>query len=83
MTSSPDRQNAFCVRPLVLIAAAGLLLGCLVGCDQTVQATVWDGLNDLAVSLVDALFQALDPTKNTPTPVTASILDGTSALPWA
>ncbi len=83
MTSSPDRQNAFRGRPLVLIVAAGLLLGCLVGCDQTVQATVWDGLNDLAVSLVDALFQALDPTQNTPTPVTASVLDRTTALPWA
>jgi hypothetical protein len=83
MTSSPNRQSAFRVSPLVLILAAGLMLGCLVGCDETVQATIWTGLNDLAVSLVDALFQALDPANDTPTPVTASILDGAIPSPWA
>ena len=84
MTSNPLRRNGFYACPIALILVAGLLLGGLVGCTPEVQTTIWSGLNDLSVSLVDALFQALNPvTNDTPTPVTVSMLNGPTACCWA
>jgi len=60
---------------VALVALGGLFLLGTVGCDNPdVQNTIWKGANDLAVSLVDALFQAIKPGTNTTTttPVTVS-----------
>jgi hypothetical protein len=85
MTSNPVRRNGFYACPIALILVAGLLLGGLVGCTPEVQTTVWKGLNDLSVSMVNALFQALNPvtTDTTPTPVTVGMLNGSTASCWA
>ena len=84
MTSNPIRRNGFYACPIALILVAGLLLGGLVGCTTEVQTTVWTGLNDLSVSLVNALFQALNPvTTETTTPVTVSMLNGSTVSCWA
>jgi hypothetical protein len=58
-----------------LVALCGLSLLGTVGCSTDVQTTIWQGANDLAVTLVDALFQAVKPsTTQTTTPVTVSWL---------
>ena len=74
MTSNLIRRNGFYACPVALILIAGLLLGGLVGCTSEVQTTVWTGLNGFSVSLVNALFQALNPvtTTTTTTPTTTT-----------
>ena len=74
MRLRPNYRNAFSARLLVLLVAAGFLFGSLIGCTTEVQTTIWTGLNSLAVSLVNALFQALNPVSTT-TPVTVSALN--------
>jgi hypothetical protein len=55
---------------MVFVGLAGL-----VGCDNPdIQDALWSGANDLAVSLIDALFLAFKPGTNDTTPVTTSWL---------
>ena len=49
-------------RSNLLLAGVAVTLAMLVGCDNTeVQSVIVTGLNDLAVTLVDALFLTLSP----------------------
>ncbi len=81
MTFRHTRGNAFGSGLLTLTLVAGLLLSCLVGCDNTeVQTIIWEGLNDLSVALVDALFQAIKPGTDNGQPVTVSWLAAPTPL---
>ncbi|HSW45092.1 MAG TPA: hypothetical protein VLM89_05930 [Phycisphaerae bacterium] len=61
---------------LILLTAFTLILWPgLVGCDNpAVQDAVWNGMNDLAGALVDALFLAFKPGSDQTTPVEVSWL---------
>ncbi len=70
MIPSPIRPQGFLAGPIVLVMIAGLLLGGVAGCNTEVQSTIWKGLNDVTVSLVNVLFQTFNPTTTTPTDTT-------------
>ena len=61
----PRLIKDFARRPKpALLAGAALVLGMmLVGCDEQVQALVYSGLNELAVTMVDAFFVAIAPVE--------------------
>ncbi len=81
MTFRRMRGNASGTGLVTLTLVAGLFLSCLVGCDNTeVQTIVWQGLNDLSVALVDALFEAVKPTTSNGETVTVSWLAAPTAL---
>jgi hypothetical protein len=68
-------RKTFCWPVLpALVALCGLFMLGSVGCNADVQTTVWQGANNLAVSLIDALFLAIKPVTSTTTtnPVTVS-----------
>ena len=63
---------------LVVFSLASLVFAGTVGCDNVeVQTVVLGGLQDLAVTLVDALFLTLQPEEET-TPVTTT----TTPVTW-
>ena len=74
MKRGPIRKTLCWPALPALVALCGLFLLGTVGCDNPdVQNTIWQGLNDLAVSAVDAFFLAIKPsTTQTTTPVTVS-----------
>lgn len=62
-------------RTTLLAASAVVAMAALAGCDNPdVQDAVWNGANDLAVALIDALFLAFKPGSSQTTPVTVSWL---------
>jgi len=75
MKHGPIRKTLCRPGLVALVALCGLFLLGTVGCDNPdVQNTIWQGLNDLAVSAVDAIFLAIKPVTSTTTttPVTVS-----------
>ena len=66
---------------LVMFSVAGLVFAGAVGCDNVeVQTVVLGGLQDLAVTMIDALFLTLQPEEES-TPVTVSwIMDTANTL---
>jgi hypothetical protein len=74
MKNGPIRNTLCRLGLAALIAICGMFLPGTVGCDNPdVQNTIWQGANDLVISLVNALFQAIKPvTSTTTTPVTVS-----------
>jgi len=65
-------------RKLRWMVGGSVVLPVLSGCDPEIQTIVLGGLNDLAVTFVDALFLSLQPEGVTP--VTTMITDMVSML---
>lgn len=66
-------------RWLASLAVGASLLGALAGCRESVTLAFYEGLENLAVAVVQAFFDAITPTSSS----TAGALDLMhSALPW-
>jgi hypothetical protein len=63
-------------RLLLSLPLLSSLCGAILGCDETIQTTIYDGLEtgatDIVTSLITAIFLALEGTVDTTTIIDAS-----------